>query len=82
MKRVFKVLSVPVGLLLTAGLYLLPSAHSKPREEKVLICHKPGTSAEKELLVAASAVDGHLDPGDFIGTCADNPGNLPPSKGL
>lgn len=47
---------------------------------KVTICHKPGTSAEKELQVPSSAVQGHLDHGDRMGSCTSPP--LPPPKAL
>jgi hypothetical protein len=39
-------------------------------QEKVTICHKPGTPAEKTLRVAAPAVDAHLAHGDTVGACA------------
>lgn len=45
---------------------------------KVTICHKPGTAAEKEIQVPPSAVKGHLDHGDKLGPC----GILPPPKAL
>lgn len=38
-------------------------------EDKVVICHKPGTPAEQTLLVPHSALDGHLDHGDLEGPC-------------
>jgi len=65
MKRIFKVLSSVVGLL-SIGICLLPLAHSDSGKEKVKILHKPGTSAEKELLVPAEALAGHLAHGDKI----------------
>jgi hypothetical protein len=38
--------------------------------EKVTICHKPGTPAERTLSVASSAVAAHLAHGDVEGPCA------------
>ncbi len=37
--------------------------------EKVTICHKPGTSAEKTLEVSSAAVSAHLGHGDYTGEC-------------
>lgn len=37
--------------------------------EKVAICHKPGTIAEKTLFISESAVPGHFGHGDAIGEC-------------
>jgi hypothetical protein len=38
-------------------------------DERVTICHKPGTPAEKTLTVSQSALDGHLSHGDTQGPC-------------
>ena len=35
----------------------------------VVICHKPGTPAEKTLIVDDDAVPGHLGHGDYLGAC-------------
>ena len=40
-------------------------------KEKVTICHKPGTPAEKTLKVPPSAVAGHLGHGDHLGKCGN-----------
>jgi hypothetical protein len=45
-------------------------------QEMVTICHKPGTPAEQTLVVAASALGGHLGHGDYPGECLDS-GPLP-----
>jgi hypothetical protein len=37
----------------------------------VTICHKPGTPAEKTLIVDDSAVPGHLRHGDYLGPCGE-----------
>lgn len=33
------------------------------------ICHKPGTPAEKTLLLPPQAVDSHTEHGDYVGAC-------------
>jgi len=43
-----------------------PPSHG---EERVTICHKPGTPAEQTLTVSQSALDGHLGHGDTQGPC-------------
>ena len=37
----------------------------------VVLCHKPGTPAEKTKIVPAPALKGHLGHGDTFGTCVD-----------
>jgi len=37
--------------------------------DKMTICHKPGTKAEKTMSVPESAVKGHLAHGDHLGAC-------------
>ena len=77
-----KQLSIPIlaSILLvgtiTVGLSL-DEAFAK-KEDKVTICHKPGTPAEQTKEVPESAVKGHLGHGDFIGSCEDGqtPGAL------
>jgi hypothetical protein len=48
--------------------------------EKVTICHKPGTPAEKTLEVASEAVPAHLRHGDYLGSCDQSspPSDAPP----
>lgn len=51
--------------------------------EKTLICHKPGTSAQAEMEVSNAALQSHLDHGDFIGTCDNDPESIPePTTGF
>lgn len=59
------------GVALTTGGDAKKSAkaHKKKKNEKVLICHKPGTPAQKEKEVPASAVKGHRGHGDTVGPC-------------
>jgi len=53
------------ALLLSAGWSWAQRAN-----DPVTICHKPGTPAERTLVVDDNAVPGHLGHGDFLGTCA------------
>jgi Cys-rich repeat protein len=47
---------------------LIPS-RALAQQQKVTICHKPGTPAEKTKEVPQSAVDSHLGHGDHRGPC-------------
>jgi len=38
-------------------------------QERVVICHKPGTPAEHTMTVAQPAVAAHLEHGDTLGPC-------------
>lgn len=40
---------------------------------KTIICHKPGTAAQKTMSISNSAVPGHLGHGDYTGTCIGDP---------
>ncbi len=72
MKRAKTLLSMTLGLIGTALASVLPAAQAGG--EKVPICHRPGTAAEKKLLVPPSAVAGHLAHGDTEGSCDDGSG--------
>lgn len=52
---------------------LLPPSAVEPGEtgRKVLICHKPGTPAQKTMNVPVDALEAHLDHGDVLGSCQD-----------
>jgi hypothetical protein len=52
----------------TAIAALIPS-RALAQQQKVTICHKPGTPEEKTKEVPQSAVDGHLGHGDNLGPC-------------
>lgn len=59
---------LPIAMTLlasTAGLSVPP--------EKVSICHKPDTPAEKTLILPSVAIDGHLGHGDRLGSCDVQP---------
>jgi hypothetical protein len=52
----------------------MPEATPEPDDgptAKVMLCHKPGTPAEKTLMLPASAVPGHLQHGDYLGPCLE-----------
>jgi hypothetical protein len=40
----------------------------------VTVCHKPGTSAEHTIVIDDSALQAHLNHGDYLGPCQDPPG--------
>jgi hypothetical protein len=52
----------------TAIAALIPS-RALARQQKVTICHKPGTPDQKTMEVPQRAVDGHLGHGDHLGPC-------------
>jgi hypothetical protein len=59
--------TVPITLTVmptTPTLPLSPTA-------KISICHKPGTPAEKLLMLPASAIPAHLGHGDLLGPCPE-----------
>jgi hypothetical protein len=45
--------------------------------ETITICHKPGTPAQKTLVLPASAGPGHLQHGDYEGVCQVMPPAVP-----
>jgi hypothetical protein len=55
-----------VGLVM-AIVAVIPASAGPPR--KVVICHKPGTPAQKTMSVPRQAVPGHLGHGDYLGPC-------------
>ncbi len=59
-----------LGMIMLVALIFIPMSQVMADPEgKVTLCHKPGTSAEKEIEVSASAMKGHFDHGDTMGTC-------------
>jgi len=40
---------------------------------KTIMCHKPGTNAQKTMDISNSAVSGHLNHGDYVGACTGDP---------
>ena len=50
---------------------LIPS-RALALQQKVIICHKPGTPAEQTKEVPERAVDNHLDHGDRLGACGES----------
>jgi hypothetical protein len=55
----------------TALSSLVPARFAAASPEKVPICHKPGTPAEKTLYLPESALRGHLGHGDTLGECGE-----------
>jgi hypothetical protein len=47
--------------------------------EMITLCHKPGTPAEKTLVLPAAAAGGHLGHGDSLGPCPEAPPAVPTS---
>lgn len=43
----------------------------------ITICHKPGTPAQKTLVLPASAGPGHLGHGDYLGVCEEQTPTVP-----
>ena len=66
--KVLKLISLLlfVSLLLASGVAIAVAG-----QEKVTLCHKPGTPAEGTLEVAQAAVQAHLDHGDVLGVCVE-----------
>lgn len=51
-------------------------------EEKITICHKPGTSSERTMEVPAAALEAHLAHGDTTGACGAGGEGTPPGDEL
>jgi len=49
-----------------------PEEEVEDVEEETVICHKPGTPAQKTMELPESAVEGHLGHGDYLGECSEN----------
>jgi hypothetical protein len=49
--------------------YGMPSWKKGEKIEKVAVCHKPNTPAQKTLLIPTSALGGHLGHSDTLGAC-------------
>lgn len=69
---------VPMIVVALAGLSLpLATAalakDSAPGKNKVTVCHKPGTPAEKSMEIPETALKGHLEHGDSEGPCGPPP---------
>lgn len=62
-KYIVFVLTLGILLLVVSPLSLLAAPG------KVVLCHKPGTPAERTIEVAETAVQAHLDHGDREGEC-------------
>ena len=50
----------------------IEESSAEPAEaELVVICHRPGTPAQRTLFVASQATPAHMDHGDTPGPCGD-----------
>lgn len=58
------------------SLVALSTTAASAGADKTTICHKPGTAAEKTMVVAAAAVEGHLGHGDTVGECGGGSGGI------
>lgn len=57
------------AVAIAGGLALTPSTGFAQYDDKVTVCHKPGTPAQKTLAVPAAALEAHLAHGDYAGLC-------------
>jgi len=64
-----KIVGIALGPSGTEAFIADISIAPPPEDDKVTICHKPGTSAEKTKQVPEPALKGHLKHGDIIGAC-------------
>lgn len=64
------VLKGSAGAAVAGALALFRGAGARAAANNFVICHKPGTAAEKTMEVASSAVSGHMGHGDRAGACA------------
>jgi hypothetical protein len=68
-----------LGLLLAVLVVNLTVGSSTARTaDRVTICHKPGTSAQKTMVLPVPAMRGHLNHGDTLGKCGGGPPPPPP----
>ncbi len=64
--------TIRIGSLVTMLIFFYTLALAKGPSGPPLeasICHKPGTPAEKTLLLPPQAVDSHTEHGDYVGAC-------------
>lgn len=71
-RKVFSILSVAIAAL-SLSFATAALANDPPGKDKVTVCHKPGTPAEKTMEIPQSAVSGHLGHGDSQGPCGPPP---------
>lgn len=63
--------SILLGLIAGTGAFAASRTTQAKPAGKVTLCHKPGTPAQKTLIVSANAVNGHLGHGDSLGACSE-----------
>jgi hypothetical protein len=49
----------------------MPTGKKGEKMEKIEVCHKPNTPAQKTLLIPTAALSGHLGHHDTIGACQE-----------
>ncbi len=62
-----------VGAVSIAAVCLGGTQLANADQDRITICHKPGTPAEKTLTVASPATGPHLSHGDQLGPCGVPP---------
>ena len=74
-KRLLVILAIAISL---AATQLIAGGNGDPtgNVDRLAVCHKPGTPAEKTLHVPLTAVPGHWGHGDTLGECG---GEVPES---
>ena len=65
-KRLLIILAIAISL---AATQLIAGGNGNPtgNVDRVAVCHKPGTPAQKVLHVPWTALPGHLGHGDYVG---------------
>lgn len=69
------VITILTGLAVALPATAAPKADRAVGADKVTICHKPGTPAERTITVALAAVAAHAAHGDYLGECGTGPGD-------
>ncbi|HLF95896.1 MAG TPA: hypothetical protein VI457_02020 [Methylococcaceae bacterium] len=68
----FEVTDGTSAQVLNTRFYGMPSPEKGKRLDKVKICHKPNSPAEKTLEIPVAALKGHVGHGDSVGECDDD----------
>jgi len=71
-KRLLIILAIAISL---AATQLIAGGNGDPtgNVDRLAVCHKAGTPAEKTLHVPLTAVPGHMVHGDTLGECGEDP---------
>ena len=61
-----------LGMIMLVALIFIPMSQVMAEPvDKMTMCHKPGTPAEKTIEVSPNAMHGHLIHGDTMGACIE-----------